>query len=155
MESRLPSLIFFPLPTYLIILPTSNIFFLKDSVVYRYGEWSKYSSCTKSCGNGVRVRTRECFGDVCMGPATQTKPCNNLSACPSKWLFSINFMRMKILKGSLDLISSPSPSGKIQIMGGKVCLRRKGKTLLGIVNTLLKTKNVLTSPCNVLPFYLR
>ena len=27
----------------------------------------------------------------------------------------------KILKGSLDLISSPSPSVKIQIMGGKVC----------------------------------
>jgi len=39
----------------------------------------------------------------------------------------------KILKGSLDLIPSPSPSVKIQIMGGKVCLRRKGKTLLGVV----------------------
>ena len=34
----------------------------------------------------------------------------------------------KILKGSLDLIPSPSPSIKIQIMGGKVCLRCKGKT---------------------------
>ena len=43
----------------------------------------------------------------------------------------------KILKGSLDLI--PSPSAKIQIMGGKVCLRCKGKTLLGVVNKLLKT----------------
>ena len=42
----------------------------------------------------------------------------------------------KILKGSLDSISSPSPSVKIQIMGGKVCLRCKGKTLLGIVNKL-------------------
>ena len=31
----------------------------------------------------------------------------------------------KILKGSLDRI--PSPSVKIQIMGGKVCLRCKGK----------------------------
>ena len=29
----------------------------------------------------------------------------------------------KILKGSMDLISSPSPLRKIQIMGGKVCLR--------------------------------
>ena len=43
----------------------------------------------------------------------------------------------KILKGSLDSISPPSPSVKIQIKGGKVCLRRKGKTLLGIVNKLL------------------
>ena len=36
----------------------------------------------------------------------------------------------KILKGSLNLISSPSV--KIQIMGGKVCLRCIGKTLLGL-----------------------
>ena len=34
----------------------------------------------------------------------------------------------KILKGSLDLIPLPSPSMKIQIMDGKVCLRCKGKT---------------------------
>ena len=40
----------------------------------------------------------------------------------------------KILKGSLDLIPPPSLSMKIQIMGGKVCLRCKGKTLLGVVN---------------------
>ena len=30
----------------------------------------------------------------------------------------------KILKGSLDSIPSPTPSVKIQIMGGKVCLQR-------------------------------
>ena len=59
----------------------------------------------------------------------------------------------KILKGSLDPI--PSPSVKIQITGGKFCLRCKGKTLLGIVNKLLKTKSLLTSPSNVLPYYLK
>ena len=37
----------------------------------------------------------------------------------------------KILKGSLDSIPSPSPLVKIQIMCGKICLRHKGKTLLG------------------------
>jgi hypothetical protein len=58
----------------------------------------------------------------------------------------------KILRGSLDLIPSPSPSVKIQIMGVKVCLRCKGKTLLGVV---LKTKSLLTSPSNVLPYYLK
>ena len=56
-----------------------------------------------------------------------------------------------ILKGSLDSIPSPSPSMKIQIMGGKVCFRCKGKTLLGVVNKLLKTKGLLTSPSKVLP----
>ena len=42
----------------------------------------------------------------------------------------------KILKGSLDLIPSPSSSVKVQIMEKKVCLRCKGKTLLGDVNKL-------------------
>ena len=35
----------------------------------------------------------------------------------------------KVLKGSLDLIPSSSPSVKIQIMGGKICLRCKGNVL--------------------------
>ena len=43
----------------------------------------------------------------------------------------------KTLKGSLDLIPSPSLLVKIQIMSGKVCLRCKGKTLLGIENKKL------------------
>ena len=51
-----------------------------------------------------------------------------------------NFKVEKILKASLDSIPSPSPSMKIQIMGRKVCLRCKGKTLLGIVNKLLNLK---------------
>jgi hypothetical protein len=46
----------------------------------------------------------------------------------------------KILTGSLNSILSPSPSVKIQIMGGKICLRCKGETLLGVVNKLFKTK---------------
>ena len=49
-------------------------------------------------------------------------------------IYSKYYKVEKILKGSLDLISSPSV--KIQIMGGKVCLRRKSKTLLGIANKL-------------------
>ena len=61
----------------------------------------------------------------------------------------------KVLKGSLDLISSPSPSVKIQIIGGKVCLRCKGKIWLGLVNKLLKTKSLLTTLSNVLPLNLK
>ena len=59
----------------------------------------------------------------------------------------------KILKGRLDLI--PSPSVKIQIMGGKVCLSFKCKTLLGIVNKHFVFKRLLTTPSNVLPLKLR
>ena len=68
----------------------------------------------------------------------------------------VNFKVEKILKGSLYLIPSPSPSVKIQIIGGKVCLRGRGKTLLDVVNKLLRTKRLLTcAPSNVLPYYLK
>ena len=55
----------------------------------------------------------------------------------------------KILKVNLD--SFPSPSVKIQIFGGKVHLRCKGKPLLGVVNKFF----VLFSPSNALPYYLK
>ena len=61
----------------------------------------------------------------------------------------------KSLKGSLDSIQSPLPSVKIQTMGGEVCFRYKGKTFLGVVSKLLKTKSLLTSPSNLLPYHLK
>ena len=67
----------------------------------------------------------------------------------------ICFKVEKILKDNLDLIPSPLPSVKIQIIGGKVYISCKSKTLLGFVNRLLKTKSLLTSPSNVLPYYLK
>ena len=83
---------------------------------------------------------------------------NPIEDCKEKFIKVEN-----ILKGSLDLIHSPSD--KIQIMGGKVCLLCKGKTLLGIFNKLLKTKFInitqqcfaslpqLNSPANILNFH--
>ena len=44
-----------------------------------------------------------------------------------------SFKVEKNLKGSLVSIQSPSPTVKIQIMGRKICLRCKGKTLLGFL----------------------
>ena len=38
------------------------------------------------------------------------------------FIFGTKFLVEKILKGSLDSIQSPSPSVKIQIIGGKVYL---------------------------------
>ena len=89
----------------------------------------------------------------------ETQVLNILFESTHKWMFvrknNVSVKVEKIVKDSLDSISSPSPSVKIQIMGRKVCLRCKGKTLLGIVNKLLKTKSLLTSPNNVLPHYLK
>ena len=49
------------------------------------------------------------------------------------------------------MIPSPSssPSMEIQIMGGNVCLRFLGKTLLGVVNKIFVFKCLLTRPGNV------
>ena len=52
----------------------------------------------------------------------------------------------KIWEDNLDSIPSPSTSVKIQIKSRKVCLRCKGKTLLGIVNN---------SPSNVFSYCLK
>ena len=73
-------------------------------------------------------------------PTTQVKP---------KGLIKVE----KILKDYLNSI--PSPLLKIQIMGQLVCLRCKGKTLLGIVNKLLKIKSWLTMLSNVLPLHFK
>ena len=64
----------------------------------------------------------------------------------------MRFKVEKIIKDSLDSIPSPSPSVKIQIMDGKVCLSWIGKTLIGIVNKLLKAERLLTSHSDVLPY---
>jgi hypothetical protein len=63
-------------------------------------------------------------------------------------------MKIKVeknLKGS----PSPSPSVKIQKIGQRVFFRCEGKSLLGVVNKLLKTKFLLTSISNVVPYYLK
>ena len=109
----------------------------KGRILYRItNEWNRAKTNTKDAGNLFSLKHIEIM--------KQPHNCK-VKDCEIP----------HILKGNLDLIPSPSPSVKIQIMGGKVCLRSKGKTLLGIVNKLLKTKSLLTSPSNVLPYYLK
>ena len=52
--------------------------------------------------------------------------------------FCLTFKVEKTLKGSLN--SSPSPSVKIQIMGGKVCLRCKGNAMFRFSNYIICNK---------------
>ena len=56
------------------------------------------------------------------------------------------------MKGILDSIPSPSPSVKIRIMGRKVCLRCKGKTL-DITQQCLALLPQLKFPANNLIFH--
>ena len=61
----------------------------------------------------------------------------------------------KILKGSLDLDPITFTFNENSNYGQNFCLRFKCKTLLGAVNKKIVFKGLLTSACNVLPYYLK
>ncbi|KAM9306065.1 SCO-spondin-like, partial [Gastrophryne carolinensis] len=55
----------------------------------QWSEWSSWTDCTKSCGEGVRSRTRKCNnpsplggGDFCEGRSTEVEPCQH-APCPA------------------------------------------------------------------------
>ena len=68
------------------------------------------------------------------------------------WLPSTDKVE-KILKGSLDLI--PSPSRSREHFNFNFLLVFFGQTLLGVVNKLFEQKSFLTMPSNVLPLHLK
>ncbi|KAF3842200.1 hypothetical protein F7725_024151 [Dissostichus mawsoni] len=50
-------------------------------------EWSKWSSCSVTCGQGSQVRTRTCvtpYGTHCIGPLRESRVCNNTAPCPAE-----------------------------------------------------------------------
>ena len=62
----------------------------------KFGQWSQYSTCTKTCGTGTQERNRKCDnpppsagGKDCVGPAYETKKCN-INECPGKYLLNQN-----------------------------------------------------------------
>ena len=42
----------------------------------KFGPWSHWSNCSVECGGGIQQRNRDCMGDDCNGPYTQTRACN-------------------------------------------------------------------------------
>lgn len=50
-----------------------------------WSEWRPYTACSKTCGDGVKTRTRVCLSgtdDACQGPKNQTIECN-IRDCPN------------------------------------------------------------------------
>ncbi|XP_030203878.1 adhesion G protein-coupled receptor B1 [Gadus morhua] len=49
-------------------------------------EWSQWSVCSVTCGEGWQGRTRTCvtsiFTTQCTGPLRENRPCNNSAVCP-------------------------------------------------------------------------
>ena len=53
-----------------------------------WGDWSAWSNCSASCGDGIQNRTRSCDnpapfngGNPCSGNETETQSCND-GVCP-------------------------------------------------------------------------
>ncbi|XP_024149433.1 adhesion G protein-coupled receptor B2 isoform X17 [Oryzias melastigma] len=51
-------------------------------------EWSQWSVCSLTCGQGWQVRTRSCvsspYGTLCSGALRETRMCNNTVSCPGE-----------------------------------------------------------------------
>nr|XP_006003090.1 PREDICTED: adhesion G protein-coupled receptor B3 [Latimeria chalumnae] len=48
-------------------------------------EWSQWSTCSVTCGQGSQVRTRSCvspYGTLCSGPLRESRVCNSTALCP-------------------------------------------------------------------------
>ncbi|XP_046875286.1 adhesion G protein-coupled receptor B1 [Hypomesus transpacificus] len=49
-------------------------------------EWSPWSTCSVTCGEGWQSRTRFCvtssYSTQCTGPLRENRPCNNTAVCP-------------------------------------------------------------------------
>lgn len=53
-------------------------------------EWSPWSPCTVTCGEGWQSRSRLCattsFTTQCTGSLRENRPCNNTAVCPGECL---------------------------------------------------------------------
>ncbi|CAM4631952.1 unnamed protein product [Leuciscus chuanchicus] len=51
-------------------------------------EWSQWSVCSLTCGQGWQVRSRSCvsspYGTLCSGPLRENRLCNNTATCPGE-----------------------------------------------------------------------
>ncbi|XP_071505261.1 thrombospondin-2-like [Diadema antillarum] len=74
------------------ILDTKLCFLRHCPIDGGWTSWSRWSTCSKSCGNdAIRARSRFCFnppprygGQNCQGPRRETGPCPNRRACPAR-----------------------------------------------------------------------
>ncbi|XP_073348255.1 ADAMTS-like protein 2 isoform X4 [Pagrus major] len=78
---------------HLPVLPLTNNGPVKEEVFQWWGEWSSWSSCSRSCGGGVRSQERHCLiqrlsttqnvnSSYCVGSPKQYQLCPN-QLCPS------------------------------------------------------------------------
>ncbi|XP_028394319.1 uncharacterized protein LOC114518504 isoform X2 [Dendronephthya gigantea] len=58
-------------PNKKLSLPEKKI----ESLINKWGTWSNWAACTKTCGEGTRARSRDCAGYNCTGPSLDKEAC--------------------------------------------------------------------------------
>ena len=92
---------------FLSFFPDKN----NHSVDGEWGEWSTFTKCTKTCGDGVMKRTRKCDspspsdgGRTCSGSSQSTEKCNS-KKCPGILCFVSVFSEHLFNVESLHLLN--------------------------------------------------
>ena len=93
-------LIFILLFMLIFILLFMLVFIFQAKIDGHWGKWSAWSTCTKTCGDGMSTRSRTCNnplpqngGNPCVGAATDTSSCKAKSCFlgPSDCEFETGF----------------------------------------------------------------
>ena len=70
---------------YIIFFNCSLLLIVVDG---NFTQWAQWSSCSKTCGNGLMYRSRTCSnplpqfgGKFCEGNDTESRPCNQGPCC--------------------------------------------------------------------------
>ena len=82
---------------------------LSFAVNGNWGEWSSFSRCSVTCGEGTQTKTRTCNnpdpqygGADCEGESEESQSCSADTTCPRKLPFTKLLMPRLLLKNALD-----------------------------------------------------
>uniref|UniRef100_A0A673I7R4 Adhesion G protein-coupled receptor B N-terminal domain-containing protein n=1 Tax=Sinocyclocheilus rhinocerous TaxID=307959 RepID=A0A673I7R4_9TELE len=70
-------------------------------------EWSQWSSCSVTCGQGSQVRTRTCvspYGSHCSGPLRESRVCNNTAPCPGSVMIFVSALIFPVVYLVIHLV---------------------------------------------------
>jgi len=55
----------------------------RDQPCASWSNWANWTTCSKSCGEGVSIRRRQCSGNYCPGSSMSNRKCS-VAACPAR-----------------------------------------------------------------------
>jgi hypothetical protein len=70
-----------------------------------FGPWSEWGACSKTCDNGVRMRTKPCLLDPCLESNIDTDNCQ-VTPCASKYGFVNIYVNVNVVITIITNISS-------------------------------------------------